>query len=423
MSATTASGASASASITSCGFCQASRSGSSKTFAHFSASPKRCRCVSGVCAGAQRGASASRALRAVGRRSSFMATPESLEPVAKRTDVIPAKTSEGEFRGTAKRGSSDFRARWIPAPDRSRGQACAGMTTFTFAHFATGSKKVRSGKRRRASDDAFGGHHDRHGQHRRKGARLLRGHQLPACGAALAPFQTSYTSSRRCAARKQQRRERLFRAERTFPIARCRNSIVFGGKSSSVNKLNRKQKEYSAFVLNCMAFLPPLVQTRGHATCSLTVASGSVGRRKRVPTFLSARFRENGRTAMAYVHTKALVASFAKFIQWLAMSKRMFLIVSPFLAIVAIRFGPRHGFVFFILTIGLLLSACSGSSIHWTAKNATLVSIGVTPANPNLPQGLTRQFTATGTYSDSSTQDLTAQVAWSSSNTGVATID
>src|SRR5216117_4143381 len=90
------------------------------------------------------------------------------------------------------------------------------------------------------------------------------------------------------------------------------------------------------------------------------------------------------------------------------MSKRMFLIVSPFLAIVA---------------IGLLLSACGGSSVHVTAKNATLVSIGVTPANPNLPQGLTGQFTATGTYSDNSTQDLTAQVAWSSSNTGVATID
>jgi len=35
-------------------------------------------------------------------------------PVAKRTDVIPAKTSEGEFRGTAKRGSSDFRAAGFP---------------------------------------------------------------------------------------------------------------------------------------------------------------------------------------------------------------------------------------------------------------------------------------------------------------------
>src|SRR6266702_2833682 len=106
---------------------------------------------------------------------------------------------------------------------------------------------------------------------------------------------------------------------------------------------------------------------------------------------------------MAYVHAKALATSFANVTQWLAT-------------------GPRHGFVFFILTIGLLLSACSGSSIHLTAKNATLVSIGVTPANPNLPQGLTRQFTATGTYSDIRTQDLTTQVAWSSSAAGVATI-
>src|SRR5205814_330634 len=76
-----------------------------------------------------------------------------------------------------------------------------------------------------------------------------------------------------------------------------------------------------------------------------------------------------------------------------------------------------------LVAIGLVLSACVGSSVNVTAKNATLVSIGVTPANSNLPQGLTRQFTATGTYSDNSTQDLTAQVAWSSSNTGVATID
>src|SRR6266704_3947208 len=37
-----------------------------------------------------------------------------LELVTKRTDVIPAKTSEGEFRGTAKRGSSDFRAAGFP---------------------------------------------------------------------------------------------------------------------------------------------------------------------------------------------------------------------------------------------------------------------------------------------------------------------
>ena len=49
-------------------------------------------------------------------------------------------------------------------------------------------------------------------------------------------------------------------------------------------------------------------------------------------------------------------------------------------------------------------------------------SIAVTPANPSISPGGTQQFTATGTYSDSSTQNLTSQVAWASSNTVVATI-
>src|SRR5262249_23018155 len=55
-------------------------------------------------------------------------------------------------------------------------------------------------------------------------------------------------------------------------------------------------------------------------------------------------------------------------------------------------------------------------------SGATLTSIGVTPANPTVPVGGTQQFTATGTYSDSSTQNLTSQVTWASSNTAAATI-
>src|SRR5438034_2084228 len=195
-----------------------------------------------------------------------------------------------------------------------------------------------------------------------------------------------------------------------------------------------------------MAFLPPLVQTRGRATCSsYRCKRGRSVDDNEYLLFLSARFRENGQTAMAYVHAKALVASFAKVIQWLAITKlrnqqagckgkktgssnqrRLNTALMDFSATACrlpltikgasmLRFGPRHGFVFFILTIGLLLSACGGSSVHVTAKNATLVSIGVTPANPNLPQGLTGQFTATWTYSDNITQDLTAQLDWSSS--------
>lgn len=57
-----------------------------------------------------------------------------------------------------------------------------------------------------------------------------------------------------------------------------------------------------------------------------------------------------------------------------------------------------------------------------TVTSAVLQSIAVTPANPSIPKGLTQQFTATGTFSDNSTQDLTTDVTWASSNTAVTTI-
>ena len=56
------------------------------------------------------------------------------------------------------------------------------------------------------------------------------------------------------------------------------------------------------------------------------------------------------------------------------------------------------------------------------ANTVMLQSLFVTPANPSVAQGQTQQLTATGTYSDSSTRNLSSQVTWSSSNTGVATV-
>jgi hypothetical protein len=56
------------------------------------------------------------------------------------------------------------------------------------------------------------------------------------------------------------------------------------------------------------------------------------------------------------------------------------------------------------------------------ATVATLTSIAVTPANPTISVGATQQFTATGTFSDKTTRDLTNFVVWGSSNTLVAII-
>jgi hypothetical protein len=57
-----------------------------------------------------------------------------------------------------------------------------------------------------------------------------------------------------------------------------------------------------------------------------------------------------------------------------------------------------------------------------TVSAATLMSITVTPANPSIAKGTTQQLTATGIFSDSSTQNLTSQVSWVSGNSGVATV-
>ncbi|HEY6872432.1 MAG TPA: DUF3443 family protein [Geobacteraceae bacterium] len=76
--------------------------------------------------------------------------------------------------------------------------------------------------------------------------------------------------------------------------------------------------------------------------------------------------------------------------------------------------------IFFLLPLLLLLFGCGGGGGGGGSK--TLVSIAVTPANTSIANGTTQQFTATGTFSDNSMQDISSAVTWKSSNTGVATI-
>ena len=52
----------------------------------------------------------------------------------------------------------------------------------------------------------------------------------------------------------------------------------------------------------------------------------------------------------------------------------------------------------------------------------TLTGIALTPASASIPVGSSQQFTATGSYSDGSTQNITNIVAWTSSNPAVASV-
>ncbi len=84
----------------------------------------------------------------------------------------------------------------------------------------------------------------------------------------------------------------------------------------------------------------------------------------------------------------------------------------------------------FLLTL-LALVACGGgskgtlstqSSTGNSQSTPTLVAMSVSPSSTSVAFGSTKQFTATGSYSDGTTKDLTSSATWSSSSTAVATV-
>lgn len=77
-------------------------------------------------------------------------------------------------------------------------------------------------------------------------------------------------------------------------------------------------------------------------------------------------------------------------------------------------------------TITATLSGVSGKASVAVASSTpppTLSSIAVTPASVSIKVGATQQFTATGTYSDGTTANITTAVTWTSSSAAVATIN
>ena len=68
------------------------------------------------------------------------------------------------------------------------------------------------------------------------------------------------------------------------------------------------------------------------------------------------------------------------------------------------------------------VNGITSAAVTITVTSATLKSIAVTPANRSIAAGTPLQFTAAGTFSDGTTQDVTAGVGWASSQTSVATI-
>lgn len=93
------------------------------------------------------------------------------------------------------------------------------------------------------------------------------------------------------------------------------------------------------------------------------------------------------------------------------------------LSVSPVRITMKTSIIFLALSV---LCACGGgsSSSSGTGSNSPVValtSIAVTPSSPTVASGLTQQFSATGTYSDGTSQAL-ATVSWSSSDSSIVSI-
>jgi uncharacterized protein YjdB len=73
------------------------------------------------------------------------------------------------------------------------------------------------------------------------------------------------------------------------------------------------------------------------------------------------------------------------------------------------------------ITITAQLGSITGT-LPFAVSNATIKSVTLTPVKQTIPIGWHQTFTATGTFTDSSSQDISNSVTWSSDNKLVATV-
>ena len=85
--------------------------------------------------------------------------------------------------------------------------------------------------------------------------------------------------------------------------------------------------------------------------------------------------------------------------------------------------GVATGLTAGTTTIKAAHGAINGTTVLTvSAPGPTLISIAVSPTSPSIAIGTQQQFTATGSYTDGTTQDLTQIAAWSSSAPSIASV-
>ena len=75
------------------------------------------------------------------------------------------------------------------------------------------------------------------------------------------------------------------------------------------------------------------------------------------------------------------------------------------------------------IAAGLLVTFMAAGCGQFFPSSDTIVSIALSPTSAQIKPTGTQQYTATGTFGDNSTGDVTSRVTWVSSATNVATIN
>jgi large repetitive protein len=91
----------------------------------------------------------------------------------------------------------------------------------------------------------------------------------------------------------------------------------------------------------------------------------------------------------------------------------------------SLQYTPSTGFTgtdSFTYTLSDGTNSVTGTVNVTVSAGVTLTSIAITPVNATIAANGTQAYTAIGTYSDSSTADITGTVVWNSSNTTAATM-
>ncbi|HLJ85961.1 MAG TPA: Ig-like domain-containing protein [Candidatus Angelobacter sp.] len=84
--------------------------------------------------------------------------------------------------------------------------------------------------------------------------------------------------------------------------------------------------------------------------------------------------------------------------------------------------GLAHSVSVGSTTIAASLGTLNGS-VTFAVGAAALKFVSINPSNSSIAVGTSQKFTATGAFTDGSTQDLSSSITWSSSNSAVVSVD